>query len=264
MTDPVKTDAATRRSALPATDLASSFTGGPTYPGAMTASEPGSVAPEDSATGDSAAGDRATGDRAATTAVPRGHGGVALTDAAREIFAERGYHGASIRDVAKRAGLSLSALYYWYAGKQELLSAVLEDSVNDYFHTGDSALHASEDDPASRLCALVRATVEYRIRRQVDSAIAAQEFRNLEQPYRQRLVELRDSATQLWQDIVDEGVRDGVFRCAHPYDARRAIQAACNAIPQWYDPHGDVGPQELAERYVSIALRIVDHAPTTA
>ncbi|RNL86577.1 TetR/AcrR family transcriptional regulator [Halostreptopolyspora alba] len=195
----------------------------------------------------------------ATSAVPRGSGGVALTDAAREIFAERGYHGASIRDVAKRAGLSLSALYYWHSSKQELLAVVLEDSINDYFRTCDSALHAAEDDPTSRLCALVRATVDYRVRRRVESTLAAQEFRNLEEPYARRLVKLREPATRMWQGIIDEGVREGVFRCPHPRDARRAIQAACNAIAQWYDPNGDVDPGELAERYVAIALRIVDH-----
>lgn len=227
-------------------DLSPRSSNGSTYPGLVTASEPESAKSEDTGV---------------TSAVPRGSGGVVLTDAAREIFAERGYHGASIRDVAKRAGLSLSALYYWHSSKQELLAALLEDSINDYFRTCDSALHTVADDPASRLCALVRATVDYRIRRRVDSTIAAQEFRNLEQPHAQRLVKLREPATQLWQDIVDEGVRDGVFRCPHPRDARRAIQAACNAIAQWYDPDGDVCPGQLAERYVMIALRIVDHAP---
>ncbi len=197
----------------------------------------------------------------ATAAVPRGSGGVALTDAAREIFAERGYHAASIRDVAKRAGLSLSALYYWHSSKQELLAVLLEDSINDYFHTCDAALHAAAADPASRLGALVRATVDYRIRRRVESTLAAQESRNLEEPYAQRLVKLREPATRLWQDIIDDGVRDRVFRCPHPRDARRATQAACNAIAQWYDPNGDVAPAELAERYVGIALRIVDHHP---
>jgi AcrR family transcriptional regulator len=196
-----------------------------------------------------------------TTPVPRGSGGAALTAAAREIFAERGYHGASVRDVAKRAGLSLSALYHWYAGKQELLAAVLEESVNDYFRTCDVALRAAEDDPASRLTAIVRATVDYRIRRRVESTIAAQEFRNLEPPHAQRHVKLRESASRLFQDIVDDGVRAGVFHCEYPEDARRAIQAACNAIAQWYRPDGDVHPAELADRYVAIALRIADFRP---
>jgi DNA-directed RNA polymerase specialized sigma24 family protein len=49
-----------------------------------------------------------------TESTPRGAGLDAVTNAAREVFAERGYYGTSIREIAKRAGMSLSALYYWY------------------------------------------------------------------------------------------------------------------------------------------------------
>ncbi|WP_433873330.1 TetR/AcrR family transcriptional regulator [Saccharopolyspora sp. CA-218241] len=194
---------------------------------------------------------------ASPTAIPRGRGGDALTVAAREIFAERGYHGTSIRDIAKRAGLSLSALYYWHSSKQELFVGLIEDSVNDYFQTCDTALRSCGDDPAERLAAIVRATVDYRVRRRVESTIAAREIRNLEQPHAQRLADLRESATRLFQEIIDEGIARGVFGCAHATDARRAIQASCNAISQWYDPDGDVNPAELADRYVAIAERIV-------
>ncbi|MQA13223.1 MAG: TetR family transcriptional regulator [Pseudonocardiaceae bacterium] len=209
-----------------------------------------------------AASDRPPGAGSAerpVTTIPRGMGGAALTAAARETFAERGYHGASIRDIAKRAGLSLSALYYWHSSKQDLLAALIEDSINDYFQTCDAALRAAGPDPTDRLTAIVRATVDYRVRRRIESNIAAREARNLEPPHAERLDHLRHAATAQWDTIVDDGVTQRIFGCQHPIDARRAIQAACNAIAQWYDPTGDVGPVELADRYVTIALRIVDH-----
>lgn len=208
-----------------------------------------------------AASDRSPDNAAALgpSTVPRGSGGAVITAAAREAFAERGYHGASIRDIAKRAGLSLSALYYWYSSKQDLLAAVLQNSFNDYFQTCDATLRATGDDPTEQLQALVRATVDYRVRRRIESNIAAREWRNLEQPHAQRLDHLRDAATEQWEGIINEGVRQRIFRCEHPVDSRRSIQAACNAIAQWYEPAGDVGPVELAERYVAIAMRIVDH-----
>jgi AcrR family transcriptional regulator len=193
--------------------------------------------------------------------IPRGGGRDALTGAAREIFAERGYHGTSIRDIAKRAGLSLSALYYWHPSKQHLLAALVEEITHDYFQRCDDALRDAGDDPAERLRALVRATVQYRVSRRVESNIATLEWRNLEPGNRERLEGLRRSATQLWADIVADGVRRGVFHCAHPDDARRAIVAACNAIAQWYEPGGGIALPDLAERYSEIALRIVDHRP---
>jgi AcrR family transcriptional regulator len=191
--------------------------------------------------------------------IPRGGGRDAITGAAREIFAERGYHGTSIRDIAKRAGLSLSALYYWHPSKQHLLAALIEEIQHDYFERCDRALRSVGDDPAEKLCALVRATVEYRVSLRVESNIATLEWRNLEPDNRERLEGVRRSASQLWADIVAEGVARGEFRCAHPDDARRAIVAACNAIAQWYEPGGEITLPELVERYSAIALRIVDH-----
>ncbi|BBG02520.1 TetR family transcriptional regulator [Pseudonocardia autotrophica] len=189
----------------------------------------------------------------------RGGGRDAITAAARASFAERGYHGTSIRDIARLAGLSLSALYYWHPSKQHLLAALMEEITHDYFQRCDLALREVGDDPAERLCALVRVTVEYRVSRRVESNIANLEWRNLEPENRERLAGLRRGATRLWADIIDDGVARGVFGCPHPDDARRAVVAACNAIVQWYEPDGDIAPQELAERYTGIALRIVDH-----
>jgi AcrR family transcriptional regulator len=191
--------------------------------------------------------------------IPRGGGRDAITGAAREIFAERGYHGTSIRDIAKRAGLSLSALYYWHPSKQHLLAALIEEIQHDYFERCDRALRAAGDDPAEKLRALVRATVEYRVSLRIESNIATREWRNLDPGNRERLDGMRRSASQLWADIVAEGVARGAFHCAHPDDARRAVVAACNAIAQWYEPGGEITLPDLVERYSAIALRIVDH-----
>ncbi|MCE3550219.1 TetR/AcrR family transcriptional regulator [Pseudonocardia sp. RS11V-5] len=191
--------------------------------------------------------------------IPRGGGREAIAAAAREVFEQRGYHGASIRDIAKRAGLSLSALYYWHPSKQDLLAALIEENTLDYFRRCDEALASAGEDPADRLRALVKATVEYRVQRQTESNISSREWRNLEPAHEERLAGLRTKASTIWSDIVDAGVAQGTFRCEHPADARRAAQAACNAIAQWYDPAGPVTMEELVEHYTLIVMRIVDH-----
>jgi AcrR family transcriptional regulator len=193
--------------------------------------------------------------------IPRGAGREAISNAAREIFAERGYHGASIRDIARRAGLSLSALYHWHSSKQDLLAALIQESTNDYFQACEDALRAAGDDPVDRLSALVGAAVEWRVRRRIESEIRAREWRNLDSAHQARLDSLRRAATGLWKTIVADGVASGAFHCEHPDDARRAALAACNAISQWYDPAGEVGLTELVERYQTICLRIVDYRP---
>jgi len=72
-----------------------------------------------------------------TGAAPAGH--TALLQAAREEFAERGYDGTSIRQIAQRAGMSLSVLYHYYPGKTELLQAIVP-TITRHIRATDSAL----------------------------------------------------------------------------------------------------------------------------
>ena len=193
--------------------------------------------------------------------VARGNGLAAIMRSARDIFAERGYHGASIRDIAKGAGLSLSVLYYYYSSKQELLNALLDDALTDYLRGCEKELTAAGDDPAARLTAFVRATVDYRVRRQVESHLALREMRHLDPELLERFVERRDRVPKLLREVIDDGVARGVFATPFPDEAQRAILAMCNAIAQWYQPSGELSAHDLVERYQRFALDLVEHRP---
>lgn len=52
-----------------------------------------------------------------------------VLDAAEAVFAESGFAGASVRDIASRAGLNAASLYNYYPGKQELYEAVLDRAL---------------------------------------------------------------------------------------------------------------------------------------
>ncbi|WP_063756441.1 TetR/AcrR family transcriptional regulator [Streptomyces sp. NRRL S-1824] len=190
---------------------------------------------------------------------PAGH--KAIIEAARKEFAEQGYGATSIRDIAQRAGVSLSALYYYYKGKQELLVAILDEGLDAYFEACDKALESAGDDPAERLEAIVAATVRFRTGHPVKSSIVLTEGRSLEAEHLERYRKNEERASQQFRDIIDKGVEEGVFLTPYPDDARRAVIAMCNAIAQWYRPDGPVTEDELVERYVSLALTVVEYRP---
>ncbi|WP_432066229.1 TetR/AcrR family transcriptional regulator [Streptomyces sp. C10-9-1] len=185
----------------------------------------------------------------------------AIIEAAREEIAERGYGATSIRDIAKRAGVSLSALYYYYGSKQQLLAAILDDAQNTYFGVVEEALGRVGEDPAERLEALVTATVRYRATHPAKSSVLLTEERSLEPEHLQRYRGNEERGTALFRDIIDLGSAQGVFLTPYPDDARRAVIAMCNAVSQWYRPEGELSEDDLAERYVSLALTIVEYRP---
>src|SRR5919107_5698523 len=83
---------------------------------------------------------------------------VLVLDAAARLFAERGYHGTSIRDIAGAAGMTPAAIYSHFASKAGLLVAVYEEGVGRIAAALDAALAVPP--PAGRLHAACAAHLE--------------------------------------------------------------------------------------------------------
>jgi AcrR family transcriptional regulator len=73
----------------------------------------------------------------------------AILDAALEVFAVSGFHSGSLRDVARRVGMSNAGILHHFADKEALLAAVLDhrddadvEEVRRLTRDGESALHA--------------------------------------------------------------------------------------------------------------------------
>lgn len=71
-----------------------------------------------------------------------------LIAAAAEVFAEKGYDGAGVAEIARRAGLTTGAIYSRYSGKAELLTLAIDaystDEFDELFAQHDMVGHATE------------------------------------------------------------------------------------------------------------------------
>ena len=74
-----------------------------------------------------------------------------ILEAARHLFAQRGYHGVSVGEIARGSGCSEPILYRHFASKQALFAAVLERGAADLLAALDDALEANPDDPFAAL-----------------------------------------------------------------------------------------------------------------
>ena len=89
-------------------------------------------------------------DEAATpvTAIRRDDRRATILICALEVFVERGYHNASMDEIAARAGLSKPILYQYFPGKRELYRGLLENSVKDVVSGIVSAVEAVDENAA--------------------------------------------------------------------------------------------------------------------
>src|ERR1700738_4884343 len=74
----------------------------------------------------------------------------AIEQAARKLFAERGFHGTTLSDLTSVAGKSAAVFYRYYADKEDLLAALAESFLHDVVTPSGLSLHLpdSPDDDA--------------------------------------------------------------------------------------------------------------------
>jgi AcrR family transcriptional regulator len=71
-----------------------------------------------------------------------------LVDEARKLFAQRGYHAASLDEVCVQAGVTKGALYHHFENKEDLFLAVLDDVEKDLVRAGTTASEPTASEPA--------------------------------------------------------------------------------------------------------------------
>lgn len=182
----------------------------------------------------------------------------AILNAALESFGLKGFNGASMRDVARGAGTSLSNLYNYFPSKSGLLAAALRHANDELQRRVADAVAQAGDDAPSRLREAVRSYVGFVVDHQVAMLVSTNEVRYLDPGDRSELVADRDATQAIFERIVAQGAAEDSFRTPYPGDASRAILGSVGAIASWYRPDGPLGRGQLAEQYARYALATVE------
>jgi AcrR family transcriptional regulator len=117
--------------------------------------------------------------------------GQILTMAA-QIFARRGFHQASTREIAAAVGLSLAGLYHYVGGKDELLFLVLDHALDTLLDRLDDALAAART-PEEKLLALIRTHLDFALHHPAELRIINRDHELLEEPKRSEVAGKRQS-----------------------------------------------------------------------
>ena len=182
---------------------------------------------------------------------------------ARDAIVMHGYHATTVRDIAKRLGQTVPAIYYHYENKQALLVALLHRSIDELLDRCRRAqAEAPPDVPAKRLEMLIRCIALYVANRR-EMAFLDAEIRSLEHANREAYVHKRDQMQAMVTKVITKGIENGEFLPGDPHAHTRAIITMLRNLANWYRPEGHLRPNDLCEQYVTYAFRLVGchHAP---
>lgn len=172
------------------------------------------------------------------------------------LFAERGFHGTGIRDLAAAAELTTSTLYHYMTNKDDLLVEIMLGTITP-LRDAAKAIRAEIADPATALCAIVEHHVWAHASDRLATLVTDTELRALAGERRRVVLEVRDEYEALWRAAVNAGARDRVFVAPHPDLSTRALLQMATGVSHWFSPKGQMKLGELCRTYADNALALL-------
>ena len=167
-----------------------------------------------------------------------------LARAAR-VFADKGYHPTTMRDLSAASGMSLAGMYYYVRGKEDLLALIQERCFTQVLEGARRAI-AQANDPHERLQAFIRHHVTFFAHHMAEMKVLSHEgSRRGVLAIKRRYVDLLES---ILKDAAPEQARSD--RSAAAY----ILFGMMNWIYNWYDPAGEIDPGRLADLMTNIFL----------
>jgi len=151
---------------------------------------------------------------------------------AATVFAEKGFHGSSTRDIAEHMGIKQGSLYYYFKSKEEALGEVCLFGIEDYVDHM-TVIAASDQSFESKLMATITSHLSSYRERNEALKVYNDERLYLPEEKRRNLKSLGSGYRQLLEEIFEEGVRSGALR--ESIDCHFAAQAVIGTCNAWGD-----------------------------
>lgn len=175
----------------------------------------------------------------------------AILDAAAQVIRKKGFHAASMADIAEAVNLQKASLYHHISSKQEILLALLDRALI-MLTAQIEPIAVSSETPDKKLSEMIHTYLRLMAENADLASVLLFEHRSLEPKQHARHIPNRDRFETLWQDVLDEGKRSGIFDCPNSDVTTRALLGVLNWTLTWYRPKGDLSIGQIADAYVDM------------
>ena len=187
---------------------------------------------------------------------------IEILRAAATVFRRRGYHGASIDQIARALNMGKGHLYYYFRNKEEILY-VCHDYSLGLILKELKAVEQSTLAPDRQIHRLIVSFVHLFIDVLHGTAWTL-EVEALSRPLLTKIVTKRDRIDKGFRRILTAGMRTGAFAVRDPKLVSFVIFGAINWIPRWYDPAGRATSHEIAQVFADTLVAGLRNADSVA
>ena len=170
------------------------------------------------------------------------------------LFARKGYHSTSMRDIARELNMNASSLYHYFKGKEDMLFQLMNDAMDEALVTIEEICGA-DILPEEKLDRVLVYYAKYFAGDLEREILLVNEMTSLKGEFRRILLEKQRRYLHLIRSILDELVSRGKMKEMNTTVALFAFFGMVHYTIKWYDKEGFVGLDELADTFMEIFTR---------
>ena len=182
---------------------------------------------------------------------------------ATEVFCEKGYEGASMRDLSRATGMSLAGLYHYFGSKERLLYLIQKHTFTTIVEKLKARLEGVID-PEQRIRIFIQNHLEYFMANQGGLKVLAHEDEALKNGFGSEIASIKRQYYRICVGLMDDVKNEHDLE----FNSRTAVMSLfgmINWIYTWYNPRIDSTAEELSRQMSAIILSgvgcgIVDRA----
>lgn len=182
-----------------------------------------------------------------------------ILKASAKIFAEKGFHHTSVRDIARATKMSLSGLYYYFTTKEELLYLIQERCFVTLLQRWEQAA-VPQMDVRARIRAFAENHLSFFLHNMPEMKVMAHEDESLTGDFQDKIIVLKRRYVKVIMDLIGELPGQEGGKAIDIRVATFALFGMMNWIYTWYQPKRDLPFPQLIEQMLRIYFFGLLHA----
>ncbi|MGD0855369.1 MAG: TetR/AcrR family transcriptional regulator [Dehalococcoidia bacterium] len=175
-----------------------------------------------------------------------------ILEAASDLIREGGSYYVTLDQIADRLHISKVSIYHHWTSKQGILFDLLSIGYKAFVENL-TKIARSNDPPDVKLRKAIENHVEQAVNSPINPMLKDKEWR-LVNKYRKEIIELRDAYSQMFYEIIEDGIKEGIFRKVDPRLVHFTIMGATNYTWLWYSRKGRLPYKQIAANITDYLL----------
>lgn len=177
-----------------------------------------------------------------------------VLEAAAKLFAQRGFGGTNLQDIADALGISRPALYYYFKSKDDILASLVEEVTVFSGHQATELAAKADFNPSETLRQMVFNHAKWLLEHPVEFRVVDRTENDLPAATRRTHDKAKRALLDNFTRTIARGIELGHFRPVDAAIAAFSIIGMCSWTAWWFVPEGRVPLAEIAQSMADLAV----------